>query len=175
MMLSQTQRVDDIKDDPSSASGTATRVTPRGSQAVIVKDGQPVMEIVEDNGPAHETGQDESEVATHLQTDEKIPRSDRLHKESANFLNAKTPSSISIIEDSEISKVSDFTDRHRCFRCGIFMLLVLFFGGVTALILVVLQPEYNSLLWYLLFIPGLNALLIICIGRYLLSAILYPY
>ena len=81
------------------------------------------------------------------------------------------------IPDSEISTVSSFTSRRVCFRLGIATFILLYF--IAAAMIQFNFGEYigdnTKMLYYLLYIPGINMLIILIIGRYALSGILYPY
>ena len=86
------------------------------------------------------------------------------------------------IPDDEITRVSHFTDNRVCWRFGIALFVVMYFLAVAAGLYFFTDDNFT---WaytpgdltslYLLFLPGINLLLILWIGRYILSAILYPY
>lgn len=97
---------------------------------------------------------------------------------------------IDFIEDSQISKVSDFTSKNCCFRFSIFIAMVLSFTlAATAHYLVVKwgidndweadstwkQLSFRNPLLYLLYLPSIFFIMIVIIGRYALSGVLYPY
>lgn len=79
------------------------------------------------------------------------------------------------ISDSEITKLSSFTDKACCFRLTIGFLTTLYLVIMTVVI------KYFELhgglkdLYFLLYLPAVNFVIILIVGRHLLSGVLYPY
>ena len=59
--------------------------------------------------------------------------------------------------------------------------IIAYFVAVTAAQYYIVDPDFPeyseplSYLFYLLYLPGINMVMILAVGRYILSGILYPY
>lgn len=84
---------------------------------------------------------------------------------------------ISFIPDSEISTVSSFTSKSYRFRLMVGILMVSYFVVIIAIQhIVTLESSTNwSYLFLLTLLPIINILGFIAGGRYILSAMMYPF
>ena len=96
---------------------------------------------------------------------------------------------IDFIHDDKVSKVSDFTKYSCCYRCGVISIVMTWTILVSALIGVHIYFDeedlknnmmgYHEVLespfLYLLYLPVLNFLFVLIVGRYVLIGCIYPY
>ena len=83
-----------------------------------------------------------------------------------------------MLTNDKITRMSEFTEKTCCYRCSVVFFMLLYLTAVLVFLYLMVDNIIAlpfSYFYWLLLLPALNFVVIVLVGRYILSGILYPY